>query len=314
MVALNFDDLLGTVLIGTWVCSMLYAVILRETWSYFKNYPRDSLGLKLLVAVTVLCDTIALAATYATVYLYTVSHWGDLNYLTRQYWPLYTLAISGGISAALVQGFLMARYYLLTRNRLCTLFVFVLIAFTLTTSIAGTLIIAMSPDYAERYKSRVATTAWFASSAATDIVISLALIWQFYKMKTSFPGVESMIKRLITRTIQTGSSSSIIAVCTLIFFLRNNSSNAETMTGSILPQVYVITLFANVNMREKQQNDDISFIHEQLRAPHVNSSISLDISQMFQTVVSLQDEQSKAAPTHVDPKSIKGEEFSSTVV
>ncbi|KIK56838.1 hypothetical protein GYMLUDRAFT_173632, partial [Collybiopsis luxurians FD-317 M1] len=120
----------STLLIGTWVCSALYSVILRETWYYFKNYSRDSLCLKLLIAVIVLCDTVALAATYTTVYLYAVTHWGELNYITRQYWPLYMLAISSGISAALVQSFLMARYYLLTRNWLCTLVGFVLISLT----------------------------------------------------------------------------------------------------------------------------------------------------------------------------------------
>ncbi|KIK59345.1 hypothetical protein GYMLUDRAFT_97796 [Collybiopsis luxurians FD-317 M1] len=166
---------------------MLYAVIRKQTWFYFKNFSRDGLGLKFLVAITVLCDTAALVAIYATVYLYTISHWG---YLTKQYWPIVTFVASTRVSPALVQSFLVVRYYDLSRKWIVTVVIFVSIGLTLVTCEASAAIFAIWSDYTERYRSRVTVIAWLSSSAATDILISLALVWQLRTMKSSFSGTE----------------------------------------------------------------------------------------------------------------------------
>ncbi|KIK52156.1 hypothetical protein GYMLUDRAFT_233573 [Collybiopsis luxurians FD-317 M1] len=319
-IALDFDDLLGTLLLGTWASSMLYAVILKETWSYFNNFSRDGFGLKLLVAVTVLCDTVALAGSYATVYLYTISHWGDLSYLTKQYWPVVLFAASTGVSSALVQGFLIVRYYSLSHDWLCTIVVLVLIGFALATCEASAVIFALFPDYTERYKSRVTVIAWLSSSTATDIIISLALIWQLYNMKTSFSGTKSLIRRLITQTIQTGSASSIVAVCTLIAFLKNENSNVEAMLAFVLGKVYVITLLANINMRKQAPSKDVNFTNEHLmrKTAPMKSSISADSIQIHRTVVRMSDQfdvdSSPASVTNVNSKSIKGSDYISADV
>lgn len=59
----------STILLGTWVCSMLFALVTKEAWFYFKNFTQDSWVLKGLVIVTLCSDTVSLTADYADVYL-----------------------------------------------------------------------------------------------------------------------------------------------------------------------------------------------------------------------------------------------------
>ncbi|KAF5388658.1 hypothetical protein D9757_004759 [Collybiopsis confluens] len=284
---LDFNDLLGTLMLGTWVCSMLYAIILKETWFYFNHFPRDAFLLKLIVAVVVFGDTVCLAATYATVYLYSVSHWGDLSYLTKQYWPIFTFLMTTGIITTLVQGFLIVRYFTLSRNWFFLIFIFMLIGLALATCEATAVIFILWPDYAQRHRSKVTVITWLSSSAATDVGISLALIWQLRSIKTSFAQTESVIKRIIRQTIQTGSASSIIALCALVAFLNNDSSNVEGMFAFILEKVYVITLLANVNIRKGGQGRDTSFNTDEemmKKTPRIDPTVTVDAIQVHRTV------------------------------
>ncbi|KIK61861.1 hypothetical protein GYMLUDRAFT_243031 [Collybiopsis luxurians FD-317 M1] len=297
-----YDDLLGTILLGTWVCSMLYAEVLRDTWFYFKNFPKDSLFLKALVAATVLCDSVSLAADYADVYLNMVSHWGDQTFIVKQYWPVTLYLCTTGITAALVQGFLAIRYYTLTRNWIFVLVTFALIACALATSEATATTFALHPDYSDRYRGRIPVIMWMTTTAVADIVISVALILQLYSMKTSFSNTESAIKRLIRQTIQTGTASSAIAICVLVSFLVNNSSNIETMFAFILGRVYVLTLLSNVNMRKSTNKDDITMNTEDESRKHarVNPTVTVEGIQVHRTIVRMEDDEyAEAKPTTV---------------
>ncbi|KIK61862.1 hypothetical protein GYMLUDRAFT_243032 [Collybiopsis luxurians FD-317 M1] len=297
-----FDDRLGTILLGTWVCSMLYAEVLRYTWFYFKNFPRDSFLLKALVAATVLSDTASLAADCADVYLNSVTHWGDQAFILNQYWPVTLYLSTTGITAALVQSFLTVRYYSLTHNWIFALVTFVFIACALASCEATAITLAMHPAYNDRFKSRIYVIVWSSTTAVADIVISAALIMQLRSMRSSFASTESAIKRLIRQTIQTGTASSAIAICILVSFVVNNASNIESMFVFILGRIYVLTLLLNVNMRTSAHKDVIAMSTDSENRRHArgNPAVSLDGIQIHRTIVRMEedDDSAKAKPPY----------------
>ncbi|KAJ6525053.1 hypothetical protein DFH09DRAFT_1188984 [Mycena vulgaris] len=110
----KLDITLGALLVGTWANSMLYTVEVIQAAYYYRHFKHDNWTLKLLVTSAIAIDSVSMIANYASVYLYTITHWGNLAYLQNQYWPIPLYMFTTGIVAALAQSFLAGRYWLLT--------------------------------------------------------------------------------------------------------------------------------------------------------------------------------------------------------
>ncbi|KAJ7349656.1 hypothetical protein DFH08DRAFT_1079061, partial [Mycena albidolilacea] len=252
----NTDIVLGALLVATWANSVLYTIEITQAAYYYRHFKHDNWKLKLLVSSAIAIDMVSMIANYSSVYLYTITHWGDLAYVQNQYWfdPLYLFAT--GIMAALVQSFLAARYWFLTRNKFITLTLFFFITAALGGAFAGGITIAIYPEYTNREKATIPATTWMITGVVADISIASALLFKLMKAKSSFVGTRSssassLLNRLMAQTIQTGTSSASIALAALIAFLAKKESNIPTGIAYCLSRVYCITLLANLNSRKR---------------------------------------------------------------
>ncbi|KAJ7053155.1 hypothetical protein C8F01DRAFT_1375326 [Mycena amicta] len=246
----NADIVLGALLIGTWANSVLYAVEVIQTAYYYRHFKHDKWTLKLLVSSVIAIDSVSMIANYASVYLYTIIHWGDLAYLQNQYWPDPLYVISTGAVAALVQSFLVVRYWRLTKNNFITLTLFAVITVAAGGAFACGATLAIFPQYRDRGKALIPATTWLIAEAVADIFIALALLLELRKVKSSFKETRSVLNRLVARTIQSGTAGATIALAVLIAFLANKESNVPTGIAYCLGRVYCITLLANLNHRK----------------------------------------------------------------
>ncbi|KAF9014540.1 hypothetical protein BDZ89DRAFT_446646 [Hymenopellis radicata] len=165
---------------------MLFMLIIRETFTYYTSFKSDALGVKIFVALAVIVDTASLSGDFADVYLYTITHWGDLQYLSRQDWPFALYLTTTGVTALLVQSFLVNRYYVLTKNWLVTVFLTLCIIVSFGGSVTLVIILTRFNSYSQRFMIRTPAILWLTMTAVTDVLIAAVLIWQLYNMKTSF--------------------------------------------------------------------------------------------------------------------------------
>ncbi|KAL0573691.1 hypothetical protein V5O48_008262 [Marasmius crinis-equi] len=268
----NYNDPIGSVLIATWVCSMLEMLIVSDTVYYYTHYPKDSFMLKLFIGIVVAVDFGSLIAGYGQVYLLGVTYWGQEIVLQEQFWPIPVALVTTGLTAFLVQSFLIYRVQVLyvylpvsvltcinpdasygrTKNWLVPAVLAVGAIGSLTAAVASGATFAIYRPYADRYKGRIQVLAWLSTTTATDIAITLALIIRFIGMKTTFKQTETVIHRLIRTSMQTGATTCILAVIVLITYVVNNASNVEAAFTFILGRAYVLTLLYNVNLRTSQ--------------------------------------------------------------
>ncbi|KAJ7883781.1 hypothetical protein B0H13DRAFT_2537862 [Mycena leptocephala] len=232
----NADTVLGALLVGTWANSVLYTVEVIQAAYYYRHFKHDNWMLKLLVLSAITIDSVSITANYAAVYLYTISHWGDLAYLQNQYWashfgpigrninrthvikqPVPLHVFTSGVMAALAQSFLAARYWLLTRNKFITFTFFFLITVATGGAFASAVTLATFPEYKDRRKVVIPAT---------------------------------LLNRLVAQTIQTGTAGATIALAVLVSFLANKESNVTTGIAYCLGRVYCITMLANLNRRK----------------------------------------------------------------
>ncbi|KAF9043508.1 hypothetical protein BDZ89DRAFT_1059418 [Hymenopellis radicata] len=215
-----YDDPLGSILIGSWISAMLFMLILRETITYYSSFKSDALAVKIFVALAVIVDTASLA--------YTITHWGDLKFLSSQDWPFTLYLTTTGVTGLLVQSFLVNRYYALTKNWLVTVFLTLCIIVSYGGSVATVIILTRFNSYSQRFMLKTPVILWLTMTAVTDVLIALVLIWQLYNMKTSFKTTEHLIQRLMRAAMQT----------------------VPTGLCFILGRVYILTLLYNLNIRK----------------------------------------------------------------
>ncbi|KAF8190729.1 hypothetical protein K438DRAFT_1971024 [Mycena galopus ATCC 62051] len=253
----NADIILGALLVGTWANSVLYTVEVIQTAYYYRHFKHDNWMLKLLVSSAITIDSASMIANYASVYLYTITHWGDLAYLQNQYWashsgligrnwPLWLKVfwlLDTGDCASLhhcVEAQLSTRSR--SKNNVITVILFLFIMVAAGGAFASALTIAIFPGYKDRGKVVIPATTWLVVEAVTDIAIALALLLQLRKVKSSFKETRSLLNRLVTQTIQTGTAGATIALAVLVSFLANNESNVPTGIAYCLGRVYCITM------------------------------------------------------------------------
>ncbi|KAJ7305445.1 hypothetical protein DFH08DRAFT_976372 [Mycena albidolilacea] len=66
--------------IGFVMATATYGIGLLQCYLYFKNYPKDTIALKITVLAMLMVDTAATALMAFTVYDNAITHFGDLAY------------------------------------------------------------------------------------------------------------------------------------------------------------------------------------------------------------------------------------------
>ncbi|KAJ6549889.1 hypothetical protein B0H19DRAFT_1264778 [Mycena capillaripes] len=264
----NSEIILVALLVGTWANSVLYTIEVIQAAYYYRHFKHDNWMLKvlslshLLVSSAIVIDSLSMIANYASVYLYTVTHWGDLGYLQNQYWAshldpierniierMLSSSLSHSTSLRLASSPLWPKVFwpldtgscgrlyhcveaqLLTHSRTKNKFITLTLLFFIIVATGGAfasaVTIAIFPRYKDRRRVLIPATIWLITEAVTDISIALALLLEFRRVKSSFKETSSLVNRLVAHTIQTGAAGATIALAVLIAFLANNESNGE---------------------------------------------------------------------------------------
>ncbi|KAJ7669690.1 hypothetical protein B0H14DRAFT_3692100 [Mycena olivaceomarginata] len=156
---------------------------------YFRHFEKDDWKLKTLVTVALVVDTASTVGAYICVYLDTITYVGDLEYLSNGHWPMPLYAFSTGVLGALVQGFLVNRYW-----RLYMLHPFLSIitvsahrssangiAAQFFSVFGSGFMLALYPSIKDRLKLKIPALLWLVTEVAVDVGITSALLWEFRK-------------------------------------------------------------------------------------------------------------------------------------
>ncbi|KAK7030375.1 hypothetical protein VNI00_014119 [Paramarasmius palmivorus] len=243
------DKTLGGLLGGTWANSYLFMIEIIMMYQYFSRYKTDHITLKLMVLGILAVDILGVLGDYACVYLYTVTHWGDKEYLSNQYWPIPVYVVTTGISAFVVQHYLIYRYWTVSRNWLISIFLVLESWTTMAGALSTAIIIVTKSSISERGAVLIPATIWLVATAVVDVNITAVLIFEFRNMKTVFKGTQTVLNRLTSLAVKTGTPAAVAATIALIIFLNDKSSNISVAFAFCLGRIYAITLLYNLNVR-----------------------------------------------------------------
>ncbi|KAJ7302900.1 hypothetical protein DFH08DRAFT_904619, partial [Mycena albidolilacea] len=244
------DTITGCLLVATWVSSLLYMSEFYQGLYYFRHFKKDDWKLKTLVTVALLVDAVSIVADYSSVYLYTITHAGDLEYLSNIHWPIPLYSFTTGVLGALVQSFLLIRYWRFIRNSLISLVLSLGIIITFGAVFTTSCMTTLYPSFKDRLNMRVPVEVWLVTGAAVDAGIALALLWEFRKASGILTEATGILDRLTAVIIQSGAAAATLAGAAAISYSTVPESNLTGAFSFPLGRVYVITLLANLNIRK----------------------------------------------------------------
>jgi hypothetical protein len=245
------DVVFGSLLIATWLNTLLYTLEINQACSYYRMYStNDRLCVRLIVVLCLLVDTVNIIGQYATVYLYTVTYWGDPMFALHQQWSIALSGVSTTITAVLVQFFLIHRYNSLAKQPIIACFLVLLSLVALAGALSAAINFASHDPYLHHDKINSSISVWLSFGTATDCLIAAALVVQLRRMRSGFKFSDGLVRRISVMTIQTGGATSVLAVAALVTYLRNNNNNVSNIFIFCLGCTYTLTMLYNLNKRQ----------------------------------------------------------------
>jgi hypothetical protein len=283
----TFDQSFGAELVGVICTAALFGVMSLQTYLYFENYPRDGKWLKALVGAVWVLDLLQMMACSHFVYWYTVSNWGIPDGLNNVHW---TGVAHIGLTAFipfLVQLFFLRRVWILGRNIFIVAFIGVAASLGAGFGLANCVYVARHPHFSSLQGFDWGVDIWLICAPLADVCIAAFLVNALFKSRSGFS--ETIVKRLIVYTINTGLLTSVIAVLDLITFKTLPNGAVHLIFNFMLSKLYTNSLLASLNARSSLSG----------RGRTTDDGISLPVYRRTGTSRVVMGGQSKTAIDHI---------------
>ncbi|KAG1809087.1 uncharacterized protein BJ212DRAFT_613913 [Suillus subaureus] len=268
--AVDIRDTFGAGLIGGMVAAILYGITTLQTYLYYVYYPRDTHGLKVLVASIWVIDTLHVSFMCHALYYYLVTNFGDPDNLGTGVWSLFTSLGLNLVMAVLVQTYFAFRIYHLTRSKirwwLTSFLMLVVLAhfgkIPYTTRQSSSLIrdLAFGLEtvifmFIKKQFSALseitlyAATPFAITAVLSDVFIAGSLCILLHGNRSPVVETNTLVNTLIVYAINRCLLTSVVAVAEVIAFAIIPGSLWFIAIDFVIGKLYANSLLASLNSR-----------------------------------------------------------------
>jgi len=242
----SVDLVFGPMLIGVFLNTILYGVLVVQTFIYYQTYRQDKPWIRYFVLYLFLTETANTGFNIGMMYEPLVVRYGTPRAVTRV--PLM-LSLDPIVTVLIAW-----RILIISRSKLVTAVIvfFALCAFV--GGVATTVSVSIIWEYKRLQQFDGAVITWLASSAAADVMITTSLVWSLYNRKTGIKATEEVINRIIRLTVQTGMITAVSAAADVIIFLVVPKTTLNFIWDFALSKLYTNSLLSTLNARAGWSN------------------------------------------------------------
>ncbi|KAF9448801.1 hypothetical protein P691DRAFT_729110 [Macrolepiota fuliginosa MF-IS2] len=246
--------LLGPMLIGVFANTILYGILIVQSFIYYQAYKRDPTWIRYFVLYLFLLETLNTGFDIGMMYEPLVKRFGTERAVTiapimLDADPIVTVMISTP-----VQLFMAWRIQAINKSVLITSSIVFFAICALVGGIATTVSVTLIPEFARLQRFHGAVITWLASSAAGDVVITASLVWSLYRRKTGFKSTDDQISRIMRLTIQTGAITAVSAAADVLIFVLVPKTTLNFIWDFALSKLYTNSLLSTLNARAGWNN------------------------------------------------------------
>ncbi|KZP24967.1 hypothetical protein FIBSPDRAFT_821263 [Athelia psychrophila] len=247
------DSTMGATLIGVIVGAVLWGVSAVQVWCYYMNYPEDKWFYKWLVAGVFVSDTMHQILISHSIYTYLVTNLGNYVELGNLVWSIILEVLFNGITAILVQSFMISRIFKLAPRKWRWPAVSLVTVLVLANFVSNVVYYARGfhiKTYADLAILKANTAAINGLAATADILIAIIMCTVLQRSRTGFKNSDTMINSLILYTLNTGLLTSMCALAALLSLELAPSTFIYIAFFFNVGRLYSNSLLATLNARQ----------------------------------------------------------------
>ncbi|KAJ7162594.1 hypothetical protein C8R43DRAFT_302921 [Mycena crocata] len=314
MAGFPLDLTLGPIINGAFFTVFFFGLICMQCINYLKHYPNDIFLIKCTVIFLWVLQLVYTACICQGAYTMTVTDFGQIFTLLFTPWGLNLGVVIGSLIDHAVQAFFVARIYRATGLLYLSIFLWLSVAFLQGVSLklgAEAIRSDSIPIVGEKWNWLL--TLLFFGDAALDIVNASVLCYYLkVQSRTTFSqSTAALLDRLVVYTLQTGLTTSFVALGAAIAFRVAPEDYIWTTFFMAMPGSFMSALLANINNR-KSLSQPASAVTSSAHSHNRGLSQGGTIQFSRNIVLSHDDPSTSVKADSNDPKSIELAKMSTT--
>ncbi|CAK5279183.1 unnamed protein product [Mycena citricolor] len=267
--------------VGSWINIFLFTLELVQVSAYFRSAARrtDSVFIGLGIVVNLIADIFGTLACCAITYLYTSTHWGEVQSIRKQYWPFIPLVLSIGVVTAVSQSFMIVRQWQMTKGIASFLPLLLVLLLTLIGIFGYGFSMIHNLDNGDLLQRVFAYMALIALSIGTALVAPLSFsplkqrnkAFKIFSMlietglfaaAVTITGTVMALDKDVRETMVWVGFAFVLAriySCTMLYCLRNRTESSIVWTGNTFETAHSGALIAPPN---EPLTASLSFEHQ----------------------------------------------------
>ncbi|PIL26511.1 hypothetical protein GSI_12269 [Ganoderma sinense ZZ0214-1] len=265
-----FKYLLGPILVGVLLNCFVYGIVFLHYVQYMLGYNRDSWSLRAIVNWCFLVDSAHCIAALWLLWDISVRHFADTDFVSLTTWPIASIPLFIGATAAPTQHLFAWRIKKFTHG--WPLFIFISVLSIASASLGvATAVKSLRQERGLSADSLIPTTdAWLALAMTCDAILayvavisndysyflvltlgpqSILLYMHLMKSKTGFSNTDTIIGRLTRSSVETTVLSALFCVLYLLTMSIVPHTNFHILFSMPLGRIYTGTLLSTLNSR-----------------------------------------------------------------
>ncbi|KAJ7478394.1 hypothetical protein FB451DRAFT_1241919 [Mycena latifolia] len=255
LAAPNVNLLFGPMLIGAFLNTLLYGVMIVQASTYQQRYKHDRPWFRYLVLYLFIAETVNWVCDVGLIYEPLIFRFGTLEALRVSPLLLRADAALTGMISTPIQFFIAWRVRVVTHSAILPAIICILSVISLGGAVATSTAVSLHPAFADFPTSEPMIIVWLIATTACDVFLTCSLVYSLWVRKTNVISTDSYINKIIRLTVQTGVLTAGAALLDMILFLTLPGTAMNFMIDFPLSKLYTISLISTLNARAWKEHN-----------------------------------------------------------
>jgi len=281
----HVELIFGPMLLGVFINTILYGILISQTYFYFKTYTSDSLWTRLFVAYLFVLETANTMIDMAMIYQPLIAEYGTEKAVIHFPTLFLMEPIMIVLISAPIQFFFAWRIQRITRSYWVPAVVAVLALASTAGGFLTGVKIAILRLFALKPELHWPALLWLVTSTVADLLITGTLVRSLSQRKTGFVVTDTVVDKIIRLTVQTGMITAIFAIGDVVCFLVLPHTAVNFIWDLTLAKLYANCLMSTLNARaslmSSSSNQATRPVHRSVLGPSTPSNSRFHPGDMF---------------------------------
>ncbi|KAL7281915.1 hypothetical protein ACG7TL_003381 [Trametes sanguinea] len=263
-------DVIGALLIEVCLACILYGVTTLQTFIYYQTFSDDSRFLKGVVGAVWVMETLHTALCMELVYTYSVTHFGDYDFLGNIYWGAGASILVGVFISAAVHAFYIRRVWIMSSGSIPVTAFISLLALCRFGCGLGSFILSLEITEWSPFRANVSPLVTIAlglgCAAAVDVLVALTLSYYIQhgrgKWDSGTQESDSRIDTVLIYAVNTGAITALASILSVILFATQKKSLVFLGLVEIQSKLYANSFLGSLNVRAAHRTAPSSATYE----------------------------------------------------